>query len=100
MRSCSGPMPAIGLIAPPSTWYRPRKERVLATTLDRTADLGTDLLKIYRLMVLTRTFDERITRRPDFGNLKATRFELAAELRLLMQSEHPTVRASRLAAPS
>jgi 2-oxoisovalerate dehydrogenase E1 component alpha subunit len=34
---------------------------VVATTLDRTADLGTDLLKIYRLMLLTRTFDERIT---------------------------------------
>ena len=33
----------------------------MATTLDRTADLGTDLLKIYRLMLLTRTFDERIT---------------------------------------
>ena len=28
---------------------------------DRTADLGTDLLKIYRLMLLTRAFDERIT---------------------------------------
>jgi 2-oxoisovalerate dehydrogenase E1 component alpha subunit len=34
---------------------------VVATTLDRTADLSTDLLKIYRLMLLTRTFDERIT---------------------------------------
>jgi 2-oxoisovalerate dehydrogenase E1 component alpha subunit len=33
----------------------------VATTLDSTADLGTDLLKIYRLMLLTRTFDERIT---------------------------------------
>jgi 2-oxoisovalerate dehydrogenase E1 component alpha subunit len=33
----------------------------VATTLDRTADLGTDLLKIYRLMLLTRAFDERIT---------------------------------------
>ena len=33
----------------------------MATTLDRTADLGTDLLKIYRLMLLTRAFDERIT---------------------------------------
>jgi 2-oxoisovalerate dehydrogenase E1 component alpha subunit len=33
----------------------------VATTLDRTADLGTDLLKIYRLMLLTRSFDERIT---------------------------------------
>ncbi len=33
----------------------------MATTLDRTADLGTDLIKIYRLMLLTRTFDERIT---------------------------------------
>jgi TPP-dependent pyruvate/acetoin dehydrogenase alpha subunit len=34
---------------------------VVATTLDRTADLGTDLVEIYRLMLLTRTFDERIT---------------------------------------
>jgi 2-oxoisovalerate dehydrogenase E1 component alpha subunit len=34
---------------------------VVATTLDRTADLGTDLLKIYRLMLLTRIFDERVT---------------------------------------
>ena len=33
----------------------------MATTLDRTVDLGTDLPKIYRLMLLTRTFDERIT---------------------------------------
>ena len=32
----------------------------MATTLDRTADLGTDLVKIYRLMLLTRTFDERV----------------------------------------
>jgi 2-oxoisovalerate dehydrogenase E1 component alpha subunit len=32
----------------------------VATTLDRGADLGTDLLKIYRLMLLTRAFDERI----------------------------------------
>ena len=34
----------------------------MATTLDRSADLGTDLLEIYRLMLLTRAFDERITR--------------------------------------
>jgi 2-oxoisovalerate dehydrogenase E1 component alpha subunit len=34
---------------------------VVATTLDHTADLGTDLLKIYRLMRLTRAVDERIT---------------------------------------
>jgi len=33
----------------------------VATTLDRIADLGTDLVEIYRLMLLTRTFDERIT---------------------------------------
>jgi 2-oxoisovalerate dehydrogenase E1 component alpha subunit len=33
----------------------------VAFTLDRSADLGTDLLKIYRLMLLTRAFDERIT---------------------------------------
>ena len=33
----------------------------MATTLDRTADLSTDLVKIYRLMLLTRAFDERIT---------------------------------------
>lgn len=33
----------------------------MATTLDPTADLGADLLKIYRLMLLTRAFDDRIT---------------------------------------
>jgi len=33
----------------------------VAFTLDRSADLGTDLLKVYRLMLLTRAFDERIT---------------------------------------
>lgn len=33
----------------------------MATTLDRAANLGADLLKLYRLMLLTRTFDDRIT---------------------------------------
>jgi 2-oxoisovalerate dehydrogenase E1 component alpha subunit len=33
---------------------------VVATTLDRAAVLGADLLKIYRLMLLTRAVDERI----------------------------------------
>jgi 2-oxoisovalerate dehydrogenase E1 component alpha subunit len=37
------------------------KERAVAITLEPAADLGTDLLKMYRLMLLTRTFDERIT---------------------------------------
>ena len=34
MRRSSGPMPSIGLIAPPSTWYSPRNSRVrsIATT--------------------------------------------------------------------
>ena len=30
-RSWSGPIPSIGLIAPPSTWYRPRKPPVRST---------------------------------------------------------------------
>jgi len=33
----------------------------VATRVDRSAELGTDLPKIYRLMLLTRAFDERIT---------------------------------------
>lgn len=33
----------------------------MATTLDPAADLGDELLKIYRLMLLTRAFDDRIT---------------------------------------
>jgi 2-oxoisovalerate dehydrogenase E1 component alpha subunit len=32
----------------------------VATTLDGSVDLGRDLLEIYRLMLLTRTFDDRI----------------------------------------
>src|SRR5262245_24966486 len=38
-----------------------RKERPVATTLDGSVDLGKDLLEIYRLMLLTRTVDDRIT---------------------------------------
>jgi 2-oxoisovalerate dehydrogenase E1 component alpha subunit len=33
----------------------------VASTLERPTDLGPDLLKIYRLMLLTRVFDDRIT---------------------------------------
>jgi 2-oxoisovalerate dehydrogenase E1 component alpha subunit len=38
----------------------PGEERVVATTVDPVADLGADLAKIYRLMLLTRALDERI----------------------------------------
>src|SRR3954469_3156723 len=38
-----------------------KRKCLVASTLDRSADLSSDLLKIYRLMLLTRAFDERIT---------------------------------------
>jgi len=39
----------------------PGRERLVASTVEHTVELGIDQVMVYRLMLLTRAFDERIT---------------------------------------